>query len=318
MDCFILGSGGMMPMPRRRLTSVALRTDGRVYLIDCGEGTQIPYKELHLGQRPLRLVAISHLHADHCLGLPGMLMLRAQMPDPDPLDILGPPGLERFVHHVRQDLALYINYEIRIHQWSEQADIVAYQDELLRVLWRPLNHSVLCLGFRIEKHDRPGRFDPEEAARLGVPPGPLYSQLQQGNCVQSTEGATIRPEQVMGATRRGCHVAYVTDTAPTPSIAALVMDTDLALVEGMFLTRHESEARDKKHLTAQQAGQIARRAGARRLVLMHLSPRYEDKDRPHFEEEVRLHHPNALIAQDGMQLEVSVSSDSADNERVAG
>jgi ribonuclease Z len=118
----------------------------------------------------------------------------------------------------------------------------------------------------------------------------------------------------MGETRRGCHVAYVTDTAPTPSIAALVKDTDLALVEGMFLAEHESEARDKKHLTAQQTGQIARQAGARRLALIHLSPRYEDRDRPRFEEEVRLHHDHALIAQDGMQLEVSVCGDGEDNK----
>lgn len=318
MDCFILGSGGMMPMPRRRLTSVALRTEGRVYLFDCGEGTQLPYKELHLGQRPLRLIAISHLHADHCLGLPGMLMLRAQMPNPDPLDILGPPGLDSFVRHVRQDLALYINYEIRIHQWSKQADIVAYRDDLVRVLWRPLDHSVLCLGFRIEEHDRPGRFDPEEAASLGVPQGPLWSQLQQGRSVQCSGGATIQPEQVLGPPRRGCHVAYVTDTAPTSTIADLLKDTDLALVEGMFLAQHASEARDKKHLTAQQAGQIARHAGARRLVLVHLSPRYEDKERPRFEEEVRLHHDHTLLAQDGMQLEVSVLGDGDDDDHVAG
>ena len=90
-------------MPMRRLTSVGLRTgQGSVYLFDCGEGTQIPYKELHLGLRALKLVAVTHLHADHCLGLPGLLMLRAQMPDPEPLTVLGPPGLKSFIHHVRR------------------------------------------------------------------------------------------------------------------------------------------------------------------------------------------------------------------------
>ncbi len=96
MDCFLLGSGGTMPMPHRRLTSMAIRHDGRIFLFDCGEGTQVPYKEAHLGVRNLALVAISHLHADHILGLPGMLMLRARMPDPTPLTVLGPPNIGRF------------------------------------------------------------------------------------------------------------------------------------------------------------------------------------------------------------------------------
>jgi ribonuclease Z len=291
-------------MPKRRLTAVAVRVAGRVYLFDCGEGTQIPYKELHLGQRALTLIAVTHLHADHCLGLPGMLMLRAQMPDPEPLTLIGPPGLGRFVDHVREDLALYINYEIRVFEWSPGGSTLAYQDEHLRVLWAPLDHSVLCLGYRIEEHDRPGRFDPEAARQLGVPEGPLWGALQRGETVQARDGTEVRPEQVLGPARRGVHLAFVTDTAPTTAMDPLLEEADLALVEAMFLSEHEAEAESKRHMTAAQAGRAAERARAAELLLVHLSPRYEARDEARFIEEARAHHPRARVARDSDVIEV--------------
>ena len=302
MDCFVLGSGGMMPMPGRRLASVALRTGGRVYLFDCGEGTQVPYKELHIGLRPLQVVAISHLHADHCLGLPGLLMLRAQMPDPEPLTLVGPPGLGRFVEHVREDLSMYINYDVVVSEWNRDASEEAYRDELVRILWRPVRHTTFCLGYRLEEHDRPGRFDPEMADRLGVPRGPLWGRLQQGESVDAADGSTIHPRQVVGAARRGRHVAFVTDTAECPALAPLLADVDLAFLESMFLEEHADEARDKRHMTATQAARQARDAAARRLVLIHISPRYEEKDLPTFVQQAIQHHPETRVARDGERI----------------
>jgi len=300
MDCFVLGSGGMMPMPRRRLTSVALRHEGEVYLFDCGEGTQVPYKELHLGQRALRLMAITHLHADHVLGLPGMLMLRAQMPEPAPLTILGPPGLETFISNVRRDLAMYINYPIQVKAWEAGGDEVAYEDEHVRVLWRKLNHSVLCLGYRVEQHQRPGRFDPQKALDLEVPKGPLWGNLQRGEEVETPGGEVVRPDQVLGPARRGLHVAFVTDTAPCPGLDSQLQGVDLAFVEGMFLSEHAEEGAQKKHLTVEQAAQAASRAGAREMVLVHLSPRYVESDLERVAEEAGRHHGNVVVGRDGM------------------
>jgi len=305
MKCFVLGSGGMMPMPTRRLTSVGLRLEGSVYLLDCGEGTQIPYKELHLGQRALALVAITHLHADHVLGLPGMLMLRAQMPDPGPLIVLGPPGLTRFIDNVRHDLAIYINYEIKVREWQRGANPEAFRDEQLRVIWAPLDHTVLCLGYRVEEHDRPGRFDAARAEALKVPRGPLWGALQQGRTVETPTGARVEPAQVLGPPRRGRHVAFITDTAPAPSMERLLWQADLAFVEGMFLAEHAEEARSKKHLTVHQATQAASAAGAEELVLVHLSPRYlETGHIERFEEEAREAHPRARVARDGEVITV--------------
>lgn len=302
MDCFVLGSGGMMPMPRRRLTSVAIRVEGQVYLFDCGEGTQVPYKELHLGQRAMRLIAVTHLHADHCLGLPGLLMLRAQMPEPPPLTVLGPPGLARFINHMRRDLAMYINYEVRVQEWSEEAEAQAYSDELVRVLWEPLDHTTFCLGYRLEEHPRPGRFDPATADALGVPRGPLLGRLQQGHAVQLPDGTTVQPSQVLGPTRRGRRVAFATDTTVAPRLAPLLQDTDLAFLESMFLDEHVEEAAIKKHMTVTQAASAARDAGAARLVLVHLSPRYDEADLRRFEQQALPHHPHAQVARDGQVI----------------
>lgn len=289
-----------MPMPLRRLTSVGLRTgQGSVYLFDCGEGTQIPYKELHLGLRALKVVAVTHLHADHCLGLPGLLMLRAQMPDPEPLTVLGPPGLKKFIHHVRRDLAMYINYEIQIRQWTDDGSLVAHEDDDVRILWRPLNHSVFCLGYRMEEHVRPGRFDPKAAEALGVPCGPLWGKLQQGQGVETPGGDRVEPNQVLGPARRGRHVAFVTDTAPCKNIALLMDGADLVLVEGMFHSEHREDARAKKHLTVEQGCSAAASAGADRVVLVHLSPRYTNADIPRLVAEARSHHPRARVGRDG-------------------
>ena len=302
MDCFVLGSGGMMPMPRRRLTSVALRHEGEVYLFDCGEGTQVPYKELHLGQRALRLIAITHLHADHVLGLPGMLMLRSQMPDPAPLTILGPPGLATFIRNVRRDLAMYINYEIKVKTWEAGGDELAHEDEFVRIRWLKLNHSVLCLGYRVEQHQRPGRFDPEAAKAAGVPMGPLWGKLQLGEEVSTPDGEVVRPDQVLGAARRGLRVAFVTDTAPCPGAESLLHKADLAFMEGMFLSEHAEEGVQKKHLTVEQAAEMAARAGAKELVLVHLSPRYVEKDLKRVAEEAGRHHGKVVVGTDGLSF----------------
>lgn len=294
-------------MPRRRLTSVAVRLGGWVYLFDCGEGTQVPYKELHLGLRPLRVVAVSHLHADHCLGLPGLLMLRAQMPDPEPLLILGPPGLRRFLRHVREDLAVFINYEIEVREWAPPAapeDDLAYEDELLRLRWRPLAHSTLCLGYRLEEHERPGRFDPDAAERLGVPFGPLRGRLQAGEAIVLEGERRVEPAQVLGPPRRGRRIAFVTDTAPCASLAPLLAGTDVAFLEGMFLPEHREEAASKKHLSVDQAAQAATEAQVDRLVLVHLSPRYEGAEVKALGAEAARLHARVEVARDGQRIEV--------------
>jgi len=265
-------------MPDRLLTSLAVRINGKIFLFDAGEGAQLGLKKTKIGVRGLDVLAVSHLHADHCLGIPGLLMLRAQLANPDPLVVLGPPGIQQFVELNHQCLAFYLNYPIRFVEWSEQAHELAYEDGEVKILWRPLKHSTLCLGYRLEEKERPGRFNPGRAASLGVPRGLLWGRLQKGEPVALTDGRTITPAQVLGPPRRGRSVAYVVDTRPVQSIYRLCANADIAFLEGMFLPEHAEEAEKKGHLTISEAVRLASRAGVHRTVLVHISPRYSKKE----------------------------------------
>ncbi len=278
MECVLLGTGGMMPMPYRFLTSLAVRHHGQIYLFDAGEGCQINLKKAKLGIKSLRLVAVSHLHADHCLGLPGLLMLRAQVTDPGPLTIIGPPGIARFVSELRELLGFFINYEINFVEWDGAGSEVPYEDEWVRVLWAPLEHSAFCLGYRFEEHPRPGKFRPEAALALGVPEGPLWGKLQHGESVVLESGITVMPDEVAGQARPGRHICYAVDTRPNRSLDTLCQGVDAAFLEGMFLPEDQEEAVEKMHMTVVEAAQVAANANVRLAVLVHISPRYVEED----------------------------------------
>jgi ribonuclease Z len=278
MECVLLGSGGMMPMPYRLLTSLAVRFDGRIYLFDAGEGTQIGLKKTKIGVRGLGVLAVSHLHADHCLGIPGIMMLRSQIQDPEPLTILGPPGIKKFIQQSHDNLGFFLNFPITFIEWSSQLDEVAYQDDKVRIIWHSLDHSRFCLGYRLEELDRPGKFKPHLAASLGIPKGSLWGKLQQGQTITLEDGREITSEQVLGEPRRGRYVAYVVDTRPSKGIYRLCQDADIAFMEGMFLPEDAEHADNKGHLTVVDAARIAGRAGVRRAVLVHISPRYDNEE----------------------------------------
>ena len=278
MECVLLGSGGMMPMPYRSLTSPATRYQGHLYLFDAGEGAQVSLKKAKLGIKPLRVLAISHLHGDHCLGVPGLLMMRAQVPEPGHLTILGPPGIKRFVSQLHEILGFFLNFPIHFAEWDETAPELAYQDESVRILWAPLKHTTFCLGYRLEEHPRPGKFKPEAARALGVPSGPMWGSLQKGEQVTLEDGALISPDQVLGSPRPGRHVCYAVDTRPSKALYRLCKNADLAFLDGMFLPEHQADAEAKGHMTVDDAARVASRAGVRRAVLVHISPRYRDED----------------------------------------
>jgi ribonuclease Z len=268
----------MMPMPYRALTTLVVRLQGQLYLFDAGEGCQINLKKAKLGIKSLRVLAVSHLHGDHCLGVPGLLMMRTQVPEPPPLTILGPPGIERFVSQLQQLLGFFINYPIRFVEWNDSSAEIAYEDDLVRILWAPLKHTTLCLGYRLLEHPRPGKFKPEAAKALGVPPGPLWGKLQQGETVRLDSGKMISPERVVGPVRSGRHICYSVDTRPSKSLYRLCQDVDAAFLDGMFSPEHREEAEEKGHMTVDEAARIALRSRARRAILVHISPRYSEEE----------------------------------------
>jgi ribonuclease Z len=306
VNCVVLGYGGMMPMPLRMTTSVLIRRAGRMLMFDAGEGIQLSLKKGGLGIRSLDAVAITHLHADHVLGLPGVMMFRAQCDEPGPLAIIGPPGVERFVRHTLDDLKYHLGYPLEFTEWKPDAEREAYAWHGSSLCWEPLEHSTFCLGYRLEEAQRPGRFDVARAEKLGVPHGPLRGRLQSGEAIVTADGREIRPDDVLGPPRRGRVVVYATDTRPCAGLETLCRGADLVFVEGMFSLAHASEAEEKRHMTAAEAAESVARAGASRLVLVHVSPRYAQEEEILLRNEARAFFPNAEMAEQLGEYEVSL------------
>ncbi|MDL2229423.1 ribonuclease Z [Treponema sp. OttesenSCG-928-L16] len=297
LEAFILGCGGMVPLPNRHLTSVLLRREGELFLFDGGEGTQVSLRRLNLRWKKISAIFVSHTHADHVTGLPGILMLSSQVDRDDPLYIIGPPRIAEYIESSRRVLDMYINYEIIVKEISESG--VVYEGDGFHVRAFPLRHTKPCMGYAFEEEGRPGQFHPEKAEALGVPRGPLWSALQNGQTVDAADGSTVRPEQVLGSPRSGRKFSYVTDTLAFPEIAPEVSDSDLLVCEGMFERDLAESAREKKHMTAVQAARIALDAGGiKKLALIHYSPRYTEYNLKRLLKEAQDVFPETVLCRD--------------------
>jgi ribonuclease Z len=298
LEAFILGCGGMMPLPNRHLTSVLLRREGELFLFDGGEGTQVSLRRLNLRWKKISAVFVSHTHADHVTGIPGLLMLSSQVDRDDPLYIFGPPRIAEYIETSRRVLDMYINYEIVVKEITEPG--IIYEGEGFHIRAFFLRHTKPCAGYVFEEEPRPGEFHPEKAEALRVPRGPLWSRLQSGETIQ-IEGGEVRPEEVLGPPRRGRKFSFVTDTLAFPEIAPEVKDSDLFICEGMFEKDLLESAREKKHMTADQAAGIAAAAGGvKRLALIHYSPRYTEYHLKQLLKEAQRIFPDTVLSRDRM------------------
>ena len=302
LEAFVLGCGGMMPLPYRHLTSVLLRRDGDLFLFDCGEGTQVSLKRLNLKWKKIDAIFISHTHADHVTGLPGMLMLSAQVDRTEPLYIYGPPKVREYVETSRQVLDMYINYPIIIKEITAPCVVHEGKDFYIRAF--PLSHTKTCVGYTLEELDRPGEFNPEKAESLGVPRGPLWGKLQKGETVTAENGTLVSPGDVMGEKRSGRKFSFVTDTQYLPSIAREVQGSDLLICEGMFADDCEDQAKEKKHMTARQAATIARDSASSRMAMIHYSPRYTDRELDVLLKQAQEVYPKAELTKDRMIFDI--------------
>lgn len=302
MEAFILGCGGMMPLPYRHLTSVLLRRDGDLFLFDGGEGTQVSLRRLNLKWKKINAIFVSHTHADHVTGLPGILMLSAQVERKEPLYIYGPPKIKEYIETSRKVLDMYINYPIIVQEITAPCIVHSGKDFYIRAF--PLEHTKTCVGYTLEELDRPGEFNPEKARELGVPCGPLWSQLQNGYEVTASDCSIVKPEQVLGEKRSGRKFSFVTDTLFKPSIIDEVRGSDLLVCEGMFEQALIDQAKEKKHMTAMQAATIAKEADVRRMCMIHYSPRYTDKELSILLEEAQSVWPKAELSKDRMHIEI--------------
>jgi ribonuclease Z len=297
LEAFILGCGGMMPLPNRHLTSVLLRREGELFLFDAGEGTQVAIRKLNLRWKKISVIFVSHTHADHVTGIPGLLMLSSQVDRDDPLYIIGPPRIGEYIESSRRVLDMYINYEVIVKEITEPG--IVYQGDGFHIRCFPLRHTKPCLGYTMEESERPGEFHPEKAEALGVPRGPLWSKLQGGDIVQAADGRDVQPDEVLGPPRSGRKFSFVTDSLAFPEIAPEVANSDLLVCEGMFEKELAEDAHGKKHMTAEEAAGIAAAAGnIKKMALIHYSPRYTEYNLKQLLKEAQEIFPNTVLARD--------------------
>lgn len=272
MRAVILGSGGAFPTSGRMLPSTVLLREGEMFMFDCGEGTQLQLSKSRLGWARLSAVVITHLHGDHVIGLSGLLMTMSMGSRQTPLLIYGPPGIKDFVRLSRKYLKFGVAYPLEVEE-TEGGVILNEEEYSLDAI--PLRHRVFTLGCRLVERPRPGRFDLEKARELEVPPGPLYKALQSGREVRLDSGRVVKPEEVLGPPRPGRKFVYLVDTRPFAEEIEFARGADLLIHDGMFDDEMAQEGKERGHSTAREAAQVAREAGVKKLVLVHVSPRYQ-------------------------------------------
>jgi len=268
----ILGSGGALPTPRRMLPSVALLREGEMFMFDCGEGTQLQLGKSHLGWARLKAILITHLHGDHVIGLSGLMMTMSMGSREAPLTIYGPPGIKNFVELTQKYLKFGVAYPLRIEE-IEDGVIREENEYVLEAM--PVKHRVFTLAYRLVEKERPGRFNLEKAGELGIPEGPLYKRLQSGKEIKLGSGRVIKPQEVLGPPRPGRKFVYMVDTRPFPEAVEFARGADMFIYDGMFDEELAAEAKKRGHSTTRQAAELAGKAGVGRLVLVHISPRYQ-------------------------------------------
>ena len=291
LDICLLGTGGMMPLPHRWLTSLMARYNGTAILIDCGEGTQIAMKEKGWSPKPIDVICFTHFHADHISGLPGMLLTMGNAERTEPLLMIGPKGLTRVVNSLRV-IAPELPFEINCVEITEPEQVFSFNG--FRIETFRVNHNVICYGYNIVI-DRIGKFDVERAQALNIPRN-YWNPLQKGEIIE-IEGQTFTPDMVLGEARKGLKVTYCTDTRPTESIVKNAAEADLFICEGMYGEPEKAQkAKEYKHMTFYEAAKLAKQAKVQELWLTHYSPSLIRPEE--YMHEVWKIFPNAVAARD--------------------
>lgn len=299
IDVCLAGTAGMVPLPNRWLTTLYCSCEGSSMLIDCGEGTQIALAEQHLKLKPIDVICLTHFHADHVAGLPGLLLSMGNTGRTDPVTIVGPTGLSAVINglliiggKLPFDIAL-----VEIDPDGEEIKNGYVQCGSMLIRAFPANHVVPCLGYTVEVK-RSGRFLPEKAEALGIPKE-YWSKLQHGEAV-THGGTTFMPGSVIGPERRGIKILYSTDTRPVPEMAAYGKGADLMVLEGNYESNDKiDKAEEWGHMTFPEAAEVALEAEPDELWLTHFSQSIEDPEE--YEDNAKSIFPNTVVGHDGLR-----------------
>ena len=302
LDVCLLGTAGMMPLPYRWLTALMLRYNGSSLLIDCGEGTQIAMKEAGMNFKPIDILCVTHFHADHISGLPGLLLTMGNAERTEPLTIIGPRGLEKVVSALRT-IAPELPFEVNCIELSEQDEYFEMNGYNIHAF--KVKHNVVCYGYSVEIK-RKGKFSVDRAKETGIPVK-FWNPLQKGQTVE-VDGVTYTPDMVLGPERKGLKVTYCTDSRPTDAIVDAATESDLFICEGMYAEKDKlAKAKQKKHMTFYEAADMAKRANVKEMWLTHFSPSLVRAEE--YMPEVRSIFENSKLGKDGKSVELMFEED---------
>ena len=306
MRITFLGTSAGVPTRARNVSCVALRLPqrGEVWLFDCGEGTQHQLLRSDLNISQVTRVFVTHMHGDHVYGLMGLLATCGMAGHARGVTVYGPRGITEYVREVSRRTQLHTSYPLEVVEVREGP---VFEDEEYAVTCAPLKHRLPAFGYRVTEKDRTGHFDAGRAQAEGIPPGPLYGRLKRGERVTLPDGRTFAGADFCGPDLKGRSVVYCTDTIYCRAAVELARGADLLIHEATFAEADEGLAVRSTHSTASMAGRVASEAGARRLVITHISPRYFPGNQTGPEElleEARAVFPAAELAHDFLSVDV--------------
>ena len=304
LDIALAGTGGFMPMHNRYLTAMLARLNGSMLLIDCGEGTQMTLRRVGWGFKDIDVICITHFHADHTAGLPGLLLTMGNSGRTEPVVIAGPKGIREVVSHLC--VVAPLPFEAHFMELSPKGgNPVDFQAGIYQLSALALAHHMPCLGYRITVA-RAGRFDAQRAKQLGLPVT-FWSKLQGGEIIEY-EGKRYTPDMVMGSARKGLRVSYITDTRPTAAIPGFIHGSDLFIAEGLYGDDAMLEqAAQKKHMVFSEAAALAKSGDVREMWLTHFSPAMTDP--AGFLDTARHIFPNTKTGVDRMSMTLRFQDD---------
>ena len=306
LDICLVGTGGMMPLPRRWLTALMTRYNGSSLLIDCGEGTQVAIKEKGWSFKPIDVICFTHYHGDHISGLPGLLLTMGNADRKEPLTLIGPRGLERVVNALRV-IAPELPFDIKFIEITQPEQVIELNG--YRITAFKVNHNVVCYGYTLEIL-RQGKFSAERAKEQEIPLK-FWNPLQKGQTIEA-EGKIYTPDMVLGPERKGIKLTYTTDIRPTDSILKNAADSDLFICEGMYGEDDKADkAKGYKHMTFREAAVLARNANVQEMWLTHYSPSLVRPD--DYMDKVREIFPNAFPGKDGKSVELNFEDEKQNN-----
>jgi ribonuclease Z len=295
-----LGTAAGVPTLERSLPAILIQREGEQLMFDCGEGAQRQMLMARGSLSKKMKIFITHMHGDHVLGLPGLMQTMALLNREKKLEVYGPARINDFINAIRETVPFGLTFQVEIHEF-EKPGVVCDEEEYVVEAIRS-KHPVPNFAYAYVEKPRPGRFHPRKAEALGVPEGPFWGRLQRGQSVKSLSGRVVRPEEVMDPRRRGRKIVYTGDTRPFKMLEKFALGADVLIHESTLDEELAERAKEYGHSTPSQAARTAKNAAVKKLVLTHISQRYEDTCK--VLKQAKRIFKNTVVAQDFMKLEI--------------